>query len=274
MRDKVYLLYNSLDVQKDQILHPAVPLQQLKRHLNEHILDGDLQETKVPLLPNDDIYLQTRDNEPGSASDALVHFDECDRLLAILSAERDGRLVLSTSQKAELQNRLRRFQTDFSLIPATADKSARPPTVSLRDLSRYLEFPVPAALKYHLRLQDKEQEDLTEDEPFVSDQRTASGLIRQMLNWVVQRSLQVGVEQTMSEWRQALPFTLSGMVVAGLVPEEAFGEVDQDILQRELQERINVLARFLNPRQHVPYCGPLLLGESVVPLGAASTSPP
>ena len=48
MRDKVYLLYNSLDIQKDQILHPAVPLQQLKRYLSEQILDQEFVETRIP----------------------------------------------------------------------------------------------------------------------------------------------------------------------------------------------------------------------------------
>jgi exonuclease V gamma subunit len=278
VREKVYLTYNNLDIQKDQILHPAVPLQQLKRYLSEHILDRDFEETKIPLLANDESYLQ---NSPPTASDALVRFDECDRLLALVSAERDGGLVLSPGQQTELQSRLRRRQTTFSLAGACSTDPAingryarnRPTTVRLHDLSRYLEFPVPPGARFHLGLRDSEQEELAEDEPFISDHATATNLIRQTLNWFVQSSVQFGVDRTMGEWRQRFESLYHEWSLRGLVPEEAFGEVDKATLLRDLEARLGSLAKFLEPRQQVPNCGPILLGESIEPIGARQRFP-
>ena len=254
VRDKVYLLYNCLDIQKDQILHPAVPLQQLKRYLSEQVLDQEFVETRIPLLANDECYLRNSQQESGvrGQDDTLVRFDESDRLLALVSAERDGGLLLSPAQQSELQRRIKQRQTEFSLNAGPGDRQSRPVTVSLRDLSRYLVFPVPAALQHHLRLQDKEQEELAEDEPFVSDHATADGLMRAMLDWVVHGSVQLGVDHVLSTWRQRFGAMYNEWSLRGRVPEEAFGQVDRTAIKRDLEVRVDTLGKFLRSAGRSP----------------------
>ena len=89
-RDKIYLTYNCLEIQKDQILHPSVPLQQLKALSQRSHFDQDreFQEIRVPLLANDEAYLRTDNKLP--PNDVLVQFDETERLLAIASAQNGG----------------------------------------------------------------------------------------------------------------------------------------------------------------------------------------
>ena len=66
VRDKVYLLYNNLDIQKDQILHPAVPLQQLKRYLNEHILDEEFERPGFRCWPTMKVIFKPGQDVTGS----------------------------------------------------------------------------------------------------------------------------------------------------------------------------------------------------------------
>ena len=94
-----------------------------------------------------------------------------------------------------------------------------------------------------------------------------------MLNWVVQRAVQAGVDQAMSEWRQRFAMLYQEWSLRGLVPEEAFGQVDRGHAAARSGGRINHLEEFLRPRQNVPFAGPVLLGESIMPIGARERFP-
>ena len=61
----------------------------------------------------------------------------------------------------------------------------------------------------------------------------------------------------------------------GRVPDGAFGQVDRKRFEQILAKRIEGpggLADFLRQRQGIPFCGPLLLGEGLTPVGACQRS--
>ena len=53
-QQKLYLVHNNLDVQKDQPLLPAVPLQQLQRYLGQNVARGEFQAVAMPLHSTDE----------------------------------------------------------------------------------------------------------------------------------------------------------------------------------------------------------------------------
>jgi hypothetical protein len=84
-------------------------------------------------------------------------------------------------------------------------------------------------------------------------------------------AVQGDVEQTLASWQDRFTQTYADSRLRSQVPEEAFGEIDQATLRRDLIERIHgqgQLEAFL--RQHIgmTFCGPILLGESMTPIGA------
>jgi exodeoxyribonuclease V gamma subunit len=271
-REKLYLLYHNLDAQKDQELHPCVSLQQLRRYLKEHILEEDYEEIRVPLVACDTAYMQPERNNP--RCDVLVQFGEVDQLLA-LTAARNGGLVLTADQQAEMEARLKQWQTSFLTEGVTA--LARPlPTLTVRDLKKYLEFPVPAALKYHLHVQEDEEEANADDEPFVCTSSTANLLMKQTLNHLVLRSVRTDLQQALREWPERFTRVYEEWSLRGLLPEEAFGEVDQATLREDLENRIGGaggLEEFLRQRPGRNFCGTILLGESFTPIGAQQRFP-
>jgi len=276
VKDKLYLLYNNLDIQKDQVLHPSVPLQQLKRHLGTHVLDKAFAEIQVPLLASDVAFISPAPSDVSPSSDVLAQFDETPRLLALTAARHADGLTLSAQQEAELESRLQRRRVAYSLADVAAERPERTPTISVRNLAKYLEHPVPEGLKHHLHLREEDADDLAADEPFVSDPLTASGLMKQTLNFVVLRAVEAGIEPALSEWRPRFRAAYDEWGLRGKVPEDAFGRVDRAILERNLEVRIEGelgLARFLRFRDRDTFCGPILIGESIVPLGARQRFP-
>src|SRR5262249_42174357 len=94
-RQKLYLLYNSRDLQKDQQLYPCSLVNQLRRYLDEHILQESFQVTEVPLHGSDPKFLEQPADE-----DVVVNYNLPERLLA-LKQSRSVRLDASGAGKLE-----------------------------------------------------------------------------------------------------------------------------------------------------------------------------
>src|SRR5437899_12447078 len=61
-REKIYLLYTNRDTQKDQLLHPAAPVLQLRQYLKDHVVAGDFEDAVLPLTGTDPKYLAPRND--------------------------------------------------------------------------------------------------------------------------------------------------------------------------------------------------------------------
>jgi len=276
-QDKLYLLYNSKELQRDQPLLPCSPVKQLCRYLERHVLSGQGFETStVPLSGSDPRYLDAAANN--ARTDVFANFNAMERLLAIREAQRAGTLVLEESDARIVTERLQAVQQTLPLaaaeqVPALNEQAvnARPPTIALAALRRFLDCPAEAALRHHLRLSDDPEPEAADDEPFWTGFPRNAQLVSAFLHRFVARSLQESVDAALADWRERFAQLHEEWRLRGRVPEEAFGQADQTRFTYLLDGRLSGpegLAAFLRQRQHLPFCGPILLGESLTPLGA------
>jgi exonuclease V gamma subunit len=271
---KLYLLYNNHDLQKDQPLLPAAPLQQLQRFLQAHILQGTFQPIGLPPRGDDLGYIDPA--EQPAYQDLIVQYDEAERFLALRAAERAQRLALDGNQQAEWSSKCRTFQRDFSIVASSAIPGALPRpegniVVSLHELKRFLELPAEASLRRHLHIDEDDTPALEDQEPVVASGQAAQKLIRESLQQLVSAAAKENVEQALASWQERFTQAHADARLRSRVPEDAFGEIDQASIRGELHERIHGqggLEAFLREHADMSFCGPVLLGNSTAPLGA------
>lgn len=265
-RQKLYLMYNCRNLQKDQQLLPAVSVLQLERYLSDHVLEKPFEETKAPLHLHDPENL-ARGGELGGV------FAQTERLLALVQAETQERLNVDLLQREELQERRREALPDFS-VPATEATTEAIPHVNLKELRGFLENPALASLKRHLRLEDEDDAAMKENEPFVTPSLLANRLLRRILLYLVREAAAGKTAEALQNWPARFEALYEEEELRCHVPEGAFGAVDRAALRGEIDERLHgSLLDFLRARTHRSFCGPLLMGESLRPVGAKHMFP-
>ncbi len=268
-QQKLYLIHNNLDVQKDQPLLPAVPLQQLQRYLGQNVVRGEFQAVAMPLHSTDERYF--RDDQQPAWQDVLVQYRDADRYLAFVTAQKEQRLDLDLNQRVELEEKRQQMQADFAIVADPATPVPVTTTVTLYELQRFLRFPAQESMRRHLHVSDDDEQSAEEDEPLVTPSDAAFRLLRQTLQQLVMQAGVQGADHALATWQDRFAATYTDSRLRSQVPEEAFGEIDQAALQRDLTERIQgqgQLEAFLRQQAPLTFCGPVLLGESSVPLGA------
>jgi exodeoxyribonuclease V gamma subunit len=264
-RQKLYVVYNSRDLQKDQQLFPCSPVNQLRRYLDQHVLRETLKVIEVPLQGSDPKFLEQPPDE-----DVVVNYSEAERVLAIEQARSQEKLRLDPRSAQMLDERLQRVQRAFAMPPG-ASAATGIPTIHLRELRGYLRCPAEAALKRHLHLRDEEEAEVQDCEPFTTGFPQDYRLVVHTLEHFVARSIARSVDDALADWRQRFADLYAEWRLRCRMPEGAFAEVDQARFERSLEERIlgsQGLAEFLRSRQSMKFCGPVLLGESLTPVGA------
>jgi exodeoxyribonuclease V gamma subunit len=280
-RSKVYLLYNSRDLQKDQELQPCGTLTQLRRYLERHVLGGiAFQPVPMPLRGDDPRYLNADANP--AYSDLVVNYHANERLLAAAGGDRSGELCLNPEQQREIEQRLESAQRHFA-VPApppegaaSSRKSEAAATVTVRELRGFLDCPAEAALKRHLALFDDDDAELADDEPFYTRFPYDLRLVAEFLRHFVMRAVTGGLDTALAQWRGEFARLHDEWQLRGRVPEEAFGVVDQARLLQTAQERLEGpegLQGLLQKLQAASFCGPVLLGESITPIGPRTHFP-
>jgi exonuclease V gamma subunit len=271
--DKVYLLYNSHDLQKDQELYPCSLVTQLSRSLGEHVLQGDkLEVALAPLRPGDVTFIKA-ESRPG---DCLVTYSETDRLLALEEARKGGALRLKAGQVKDIEQRLRKARRTFSLPATAATAPSEVPTISLAELRGFLQCPAEAALKRHLRLRDDEEAEPIDDEPFFTGFPYNYRLTTAILERFVAQAVKQSMAEALRNWPTSLAALYEEWRLRGRVPEGAFGTVDRTRFEQELRQRIEGprgLTTVLDALRGAAFCGPVLVGESISPVGAKRRFP-
>ncbi|MBX9678371.1 MAG: exodeoxyribonuclease V subunit gamma [Gemmataceae bacterium] len=266
----LYLFYDNRDLQKDEPLFPAVPVQQLRQFLDRCILREPFQEAAMPLHGHDEAFLDPL--KKPAWHDVLVQYRETDRLLAVMDADKKGRFGPSLFPRAELHDRIAELTPDFSLTPSSSVTQSSPPTIALRELRSYLKCPAEAMLKRHLRIDDEpESQDEEDYEPLTTSRLQGMRLVQQVLTQIVTKSAAGQLDQVLEEWVDRFEATYDGWRMRCKAPEEAFGEIDRAALRQELHERIfgkGRLASFLRERVAKPYVDLLALGASLRPVEA------
>lgn len=274
---KLYLFYNNHNLQKDQPLLPAVPLQHLQRYVNRNIVAAPFQPIAAPVHADDIRFLDA--SQQPAYQDVLCQTRDADRCLALAAAQRDRRLALDQARLAQWEEKRRQYTVDFSIHPVSPDAPAVARIVSLAELRRFLYMPAQASLRRHLHVEEEKEEEeqsIEDDEPLVTPEQDARGLVRRSLQQLVQTAALGDVQQALASWNERFQSAYADARLRCRVPDEAFGEIDQASLHAELQERIHgqgKLEPFLRERAGMTFCGPVLVGESLTPLGARMCFP-
>lgn len=268
-QEKLYLVYNQRDLQKDQVLEPCGLVSQLRRYLEAHVLAARFEPAIIPLAGSDPQYLNPPD--PRGTSDVLVNDGEAERLLCLADLQRRGLLAPVGPAAAELAVRLQAARRTFAL-PANAPLPQREPvpTVTFAELRRFLRCPAEAGLKRHLHLWEDDEAETEENEPFYTVPPHDYRLVQRALGAFVAQAARAPVEQVLAAWPQEFADLCQEWRLRGRLPEGAFGEVDQALLTQRLRRRLTGsggLARYLRDRAHAEFCGPLLVGDSPTPIG-------
>lgn len=266
---KLYLLYDNHDLQKDQRLLPALPLQQLQRYLTQNVLRTEFEAFDMPTRA-DGVELLDAASQPAH-QDVLAVQRDADRCLAVIAARQEHRLELSPNQEVEWASKQREYRQDFTIPPAAAETPRGSLNVTVTELRRFLHLPAREALRRHLRVEEEDDRLLDDDEPLVTSKLAMGALVRQALSDLVLDAVQTDVPHALAAWPARFAAIYADSRLRSLAPEEAFGEIDQASIVRELQERIHgqgQIETFLRGRAGMTFCGPVLLGESLTPLGA------
>ncbi len=268
-QQKLYLLYSNHNLQKDQALLPAVPVQQLQRYLGQHILEDRFEAVTMPVALDDIRYVDPT-RQP-KTQDVLVQYREAERSLSLRAVQRNHQLALTAAQQTELVQQYKSFQQDFTLAAEPNEAPAKTHLVALGELRRFLQMPALAALRRHLHIDEDDEAEAEDDEPLVTGQRAANALVRQTIQQLLQSATKTGVKLALQSWQERFTAAYADARLRSQVPEEAFGEIDQAALRRDLMERIHgagQIESFLREHEQMTFCGPVLIGESMTPLGA------
>jgi hypothetical protein len=244
---------------------------QLQGTLSRHVVEDGIQTVTMPAQSGDAAFIDASRQPP--YQDVLVQHHGMERCLSILAARRENRLKLDAGQEAEWEREWAKFQRNFPISATVAPLSVRtaPRTVTLVELRRFLRLPAEALLKRHLRLEEDDEPAAEDDEPLVTPRQVANSLTRTTIRQLVLATTRGELDQALADWPRCFGQAFADARLCSRVPEEAFGEIDQAALLAGLSERIRgsgQIERFLRERAAMAYCGPVLLGESLTPLGA------
>ncbi len=289
-RQKLYLLYSSKELQKDQTLYPCSLINQLRTYIDDRVLpafnpekmplfgeefkanDGFI-DAQIPLNGHDPKFLQEAGEEQ-QYCDLATNVRRADRVLALQEALAAGQLDLGLSAEAT-QSRVAALANASrgELLQSSGTNSADPQTiarVTLRDLRYYLENPARAALRRHLRVQTEFDLEASDDEPFYTDDRETDAVVQTALQrFVAKASVPDAPEPDYnSEFAEAYEDRRR----MGLAPDGDFAAADRARLRAVLRQRIEgvtgSLSEFVDTRGKPAFLGRIQIGQSRVPAGA------
>jgi exonuclease V gamma subunit len=268
-REKLYLTYSNWDASKDRPQLPAVCVNQLQRRLEQLIIEPPWQNVTMPATGHDAAYLDA-EQQP-THQDVLVQYRGTERLLALLEAEREGRCTFDRKQRAEIEARTQARMPDFTVTRTSAAAPPKTPTLSIRDLRAFLWCPAEASLKRHLRIEHDEEIEPEDFEPLVTPWSAGNRLTARVLRYVAEQAGQGRLQQALQQWPARFEALHEEERLRCQGPEAEFGAVDAAALRQEISDRLlgeAGVADFLRGRMGQTFCGPILLGESLTPVGA------
>jgi len=214
-REKLIVTYPCENTKEDKPFNPCSVVNELKRFMEEQILRTPFEIQRVPLTGADVAYLEAVcATESGANRDIFSNYDHAERRVALIAAQRMGRLADGARAERE---------TVSVCLPAAPPEQAAAPApsveiVTLRQLRQFLANPVEASVMRHLRLRDERDDDraVAETEPFNVGGVEQWSLVMQTLRSVV---LDPGLD-----WRSHLDALYADRLNRSAVPEFVFGD--------------------------------------------------
>ncbi len=275
--DKAYLLYCNKELQKDQELHPSVPVTQLRRFLDDHVLEEPFQVAEVPLSRADPRYLTEAEKQP--FTDVWVSYNRLDRVVAIEEGEARESLTLSDECRTKFLRHRSDTRKQFE-VPTEEKRlhhtDVDVPTVTITELKNFILSPAAASLKRHLWISDEESSELEDDEPFLTNALVEAIVSRSVFEYFVKQAVETSLKEATRAWPDRFAELFEDTRLRCRAPEKAFAQVHRQAMRAELDRRIRGpegLAPFLRRRRKFEFCGPILIGESFSPIDARMRFP-
>ena len=288
-RQKLYLLYSSKELQKDQNLFPCSLITQLRTYIEENVLptygalfaevdSNQFKKKDVPLNGHDPRYL-TGDEQQGCDLD--VSYGRADRVLALQEALNSGELDLGCPAE-EAQTRVsalagasRRELLDI-VTPAAPEARTRA-HVNIRDLYAYLCNPARTALRRHLKIHRESVQEPCDDEPFYTDGDETRDVVQGALQRYVGSAAAGASGAKPPDYSADFAQTYEDRRRVGQAPDGGFAEADRarlrSILRRRIEGIAGSLAKYVRDRKAPDFCGRVQIGQSFVPTGARTQFP-
>lgn len=234
VRDKLYLTYVNRDIVKDKDFHPCTVLNQLLRYLHTHLQLPDFPLQHMPLHSHSQRYFQPN---PSPAGDALINYDDDDRLLATLQA---CYVHDSLTPPPEHADHLRQA-TSLLRLPPGDPPDDEPEVVTLWELKNFLLNPREVALRRHLRIATEEVDDrmLADYPPLQLELRSE----RRMTRDILEDLFALSVSERQADPRQLLDILVDRhterATLAGAMPDGPYTDLARENLRRLLHDRLN-----------------------------------
>ncbi len=249
VQEKLYISYVSSDLKKEEDFYPCSVLKQLIHYLNNHILTQEQPVVALPLKGSSIYYLDASLAEK-DYTDVFVNFSRSDKLQALadiadrLGSPTDTEIQLSKNfdvigYKDKAADHIKSALPPFTFDPINSQETPNSLAISLRELARFLENPVEAGLRFHLRLVDDQDDtrELEENEPFFSifphDWQFEIEVLETFISRYTKRNITpdthlMYLDKLHNYWQQC-----------SLMPANSFGDIDRQRFADRITERIS-----------------------------------
>lgn len=256
-RNKLYITYVSKDLQKDQDFFPNSVLGQFLTYLDNSVANGKFSIILIPPTASSQQYL-VADSASEQYTDLIsfrtgriiepTSFSLADRIVLIQNASR--KYTCDPHVASQLEKKIFASIPDFSIKSETPSGQNELISISLRDLSNFLNNPAESILRWHLGIyeEDHDNREQNEMEPFFSIFPYSYRFINDTQNFSIFNHSRHSIEAYMSDYYRHARYMSA-------TPPGAFGELDYQRMKSIITERIygsHGISYFINARKNLP----------------------
>lgn len=236
--EKLYLLYNAWDIQKDEEKYPCSVLNQLISFLEENMLKCDFQKVKIPLKPNDPLYFDVSATGEMNHTDVFHVSSFQEKLLYLIEKAPKNFDWKDVENKYSLIITQNKWKQNF-VPPVPHNNLSEKTSVGLYELRKFLENPIESKMNRYLGIRSGEEEDvsLAESESFFSDNLTKYQIAMDCINYYIQ-SVDSKNRNNPSTMELYIESFYKHLTLQSKTPESSFAELEKSNLKKELLQRI------------------------------------
>ncbi|MFC1504178.1 exodeoxyribonuclease V subunit gamma [Spirochaetota bacterium] len=230
-REKLYLSYVSLDLQRDRKIHASQAVNKLIHYLNESIVEeSEFRITAIPLRGDSRVY--TVDREEYKYTDLMINYSASDRLACLLY----GKDRIAQENITDIvKNKYKEIQLTFK--KAAEEKAIEISSLDLRDLDRFIRNPIEAQLRIFFSIYDHVHAEKEESEPFASDHFMKSAFTEKLTEHYIELRDQ-GKDASLGALYAYFADMYSYYSYTGDTPEGVFSLLDKNTVGTHIKERI------------------------------------
>ena len=290
-RNKLYLTWVNLDLQKDQQFFPCSLVSELLHGMEQDLFspvegdhrhlpsDGSLQKggfrlVDIPLKGSSPKLVTISGKSAISdISDLLDRsYSTMDSLVCYRELMETDSLKASDSQRDRIREAIRNATPEFNVKdPSGPEGQVEMEFVTIAELARFLDNPVDASLRRHLRIYEDREEDFSipEDEPFGTVFPFDYQLMTEVVGSLIEAGMGLSEKAVREKALKQLSMQYERHRIVGDTPDGAFRKLDRSRYMERLQGILSPsaletegLAEFLCKRQRTSLKRNVMIGET------------